>query len=100
MPELNLDEAALKTYMFTGMVPTYQEYNIFLHCVVWTLFYTIWEFKLKKKLPSFQSFKTDYFGILLQMYKNSRELMFSRQQANFRICRDWFAIIDFFGDAI
>jgi len=72
--------------------------NLFLKISVLTFQFCIWEYKLKKKIPVFNSIITEFFHLFNQCFKVSREIQYDRPLLNFPLSRDWSTLRDRYGD--
>jgi len=88
-PELVLNIDSRRKFFFTGIYNEDNTINIFMQIVALTCQYIIWECKLKKKLPSYRSFKLEFFYMLKGMDLCTNFLRLERNKINFLLCRDW-----------
>jgi len=88
-PELVLDNESRRKFFFTGIFSADNKINIFMQLVAITCQYIIWEHKLKKKLPSYRSFKLEFFYILNGIDGCTNYLEIERNKIDFLLCRNW-----------
>ena len=77
-----------KCFWFYGIIPNHDP-DFFIMTAIWCLRLTIWENKLRKKIPSFNSFKDEFFATMHTILKVSRQLTNLKNASNFCVCRNW-----------
>ena len=82
----------IKAMFFTCCSGGATNYFFFLHSALWTFLYIIWEYKLRKKLPSYRGLKIEFFATFFDIYKRTPDLMYTRQKSNFLLCTNWIQI--------
>ena len=63
--------------------------NVFFSIVLWSIKYTIWEYKLAKKCPSPRTVLVDVLHLLNCIYNSSSILADSKSLINVHISRNW-----------
>jgi hypothetical protein len=84
-------------FWFTGTPPA-GIFNLFLHHCALTFHFIIWEFKVKKKIPSFYTFKLNYFSKLKKMRALCSTLMYDVNNFDLPLCRNIQALALRYGD--
>jgi len=79
-------------FWFTGTVNN-GIFNTFLHHCALIFQHTIWEFKLKKKIPSYHSFKCNFFTKLGNTLDTFNSLMFDANNFDLALCRNVRALV-------
>jgi len=94
--DLNLDITNEKLFWFTGILNNKKNFCLTL---ITTLFNNIiWNYKLRKKIPSYNSVKYEYFGRLKAIYKICLTAQLERTESNLSICRNLEGHFQRFGD--
>jgi len=94
--ELDLANRDYKlVFWFTHAPPAGQpELNSFEHVSLWIFKFLIWEAKLKKKNPSFETIKIDFLFLLSNATKVSKTLEFDSKNGNhYYISRNWARLV-------
>ncbi len=70
-----------KKFLFTGILNN--EFNYFEASAAITFQFSVWEEKLRKKIPSYHTIKNSFFGAV----KNSSKLRKAATKTNIPLCR-------------
>jgi len=60
-----------------------------MQIVAITMQYIFWEYKLKKRFPTYIGYKMEFFYLLVGMDKCTNLLGIERNKINFLLCRNW-----------
>ena len=91
LPELDLAQIAeKKKFWLLGIIPgNGDNSNIFFALVAQVFLYSMWQFKLQKRLPMIHSFEMEFFGNLTKIVNASRMVKVCMTLNNVTICRNW-----------
>jgi exonuclease III len=91
-PEINFtSDSSRRKFWFLHLTPDINErLNIFHRTALWIFKYLIWEAKLKKKTPSYQTIKIDFVFMTENAMKNSAEINVKSKNNYYSISRNWF----------
>ena len=76
-----------KKFWFTGIIKD-DKFNFFLAALVVVFNFSLWSFKLKKKIPTWYNFKLVFFGMLQKISVTCPQFFFDLNNYNYVICRD------------
>ena len=94
-PEINFTSRMQRlSFWFSHTVPAELcPLNNFEHCSLWIFKFLIWEAKLKKKVPSFVSFKIDFLSTTDSIVKISKQIAHESNNGNYSISRNWAGLV-------
>ena len=89
-PELINTNQDIKRFSFTSLFihNGCEEFNLFVTTIIYCFQYLIWEYKLKKKIPSFATLDVEFWHIFEKIYYVSCRVKYSKQSVDFAICRE------------
>jgi len=85
MPQNPLSNLNKKKLFFLGIFNG--EYNAFLACSILHFQFSIWEEKLSKRLPSFNTLKTRFLERFRESVRNTKKLQKAGTKLNIPLCR-------------
>ena len=90
-PELNRENEGAQTFLLLGTftVDNESKQNLFVSTAIYCCLFLIWEYKLKKKIPSYETFKNEFVIMLSRIYDTSRKIQCELNNTNFSLCRNW-----------
>jgi hypothetical protein len=80
-----MDETQRKKLWFLGTID--EDFSLFLSCAILTFQFCIWESKLKKTIPSFNSLKNEFEYNFRKAIQFNSELTKSDLKLNCELCR-------------
>ena len=77
-----------KKFWFYGLLPN-NHFDPFILLAIWCIKFVIWENKLRKKIPSLNSLKVEFFVKMQKMLSVSSKVRNVRDVSDFLLCRNW-----------
>jgi len=95
-PNITNTARSLRDLWFTGFFDSV--HNHFVMYSILLFQYCIWEYKLKKKIPTSYSIRISFFHLMGQCYRVCKNMQYDRALLNFPLCRDWSTLNERYGD--
>jgi len=96
LAELVNNNIDYKILMLTGTKEN-NSFNNFLFFSILVLQFKIWDFKIKKKIPTYYTFRMGVIDTIANIYKTCALMQQDRRDLNYKLCRDFEAIIQQYG---
>jgi len=93
---LTNNDREYKTLMLTGTKEN-NRFNNFLFYSIFALQYKVWDFKIKKRVPTYYTFRMGVIDTIANIYKTCCFMQQDRRDYDYILCRDFEAIIQQYG---